>query len=716
VSTAASLPGLRQELRIERGPPQVTGAPSWTLFDPVRNMFFALGRIEFRILSRWANGSFDGLDADLESEGLTGEAARGAVARVVEFSLQNHLTTRPATDTVGSFAAARARAKKAWWRWLVDNYLFIRIPLVRPARFLERTLPRVRGLGAYPSLVFLFLLGITGMALVSRQWDAFVTSFLYFFSWQGLAAYAVGLVAVKIAHELGHAYVATRYGVRVSSMGVSFLVLFPVLYTDTTGAWRLTSRRQKLAIDCAGIATELAIASVATLLWVLLPEGPARSVAFILATTSWVMSLAINLNPFMRFDGYYVLADALGIANLQPRAFALGRWQLRELLFGLGEPPPEAVPTHLRRVMVAYAWMTWAYRLALFIGIALLVYHLFFKLLGIILFAVEMAVFVIRPILAEIGIWHERRVEIMAQPRARRLSWLAAGLLLLTLLPLDRHVNAPAVLQPIGVAPLVAGEPARVERVLVANGEHVAKGALLVLLSSPELQREIGERRVRIAILSGRIDRAAADAEDLSNRTVLERELLTETNALLGLQRRAARLRLVAPFAGVVADLGDDVHAGRWLDGSETLLRVLTPGRYDVRAYVAEADSWRIGNGADARFVPDDAVQASFRARVVEVARVAAERLDQPMLASTNGGDIAVREAPDRSLVPRAAVHAVRLVAERDGPGDRPVLQVTPGRVEIRASAESLAGRTIAGIVRILRGEASLASCGRSCG
>ena len=54
------------------------------------------------------------------------------------------------------------------------------------------------------------------------------------------------MVGVKIAHELGHALVAKHHGLRVSSMGVALLVLFLVLYTDNTDAWRLTDQRKKL--------------------------------------------------------------------------------------------------------------------------------------------------------------------------------------------------------------------------------------------------------------------------------------------------------------------------------------------------------------------------------------------------------------------------------------------------------------------------------------
>ena len=67
--------------------------------------------------------------------------------------------------------------------------------------------------------------------------------------------------------------------------------------------------------------------------------GLFKSVAFFVATTSWVSSLLINISPFMRFDGYYVFADYLKVDNLQPRAFALAKWRLREILFGLNINP-----------------------------------------------------------------------------------------------------------------------------------------------------------------------------------------------------------------------------------------------------------------------------------------------------------------------------------------------------------------------------------------
>jgi putative peptide zinc metalloprotease protein len=701
-----ALPPLRQELRIEPGAPLVNGAPSWTLFDPVRHAFFQLGKIEFTIFSRWANGEIHEAGPGLVAEGLEAADADAEVTRVVEFSLANNLTITPLSDSVASFERIRSQSKKAWWRWLVDHYLFFRIPLVKPAEFLERTLPRVAPLWSARALWFFVALAVVGLFLVSRQWDAFMASFLYFFSWQGPVAYAIGLSAVKVMHELGHAYTATRFGCRVPSMGASFLIMMPVLYTDTTGAWRLTSRRKRLAIDCAGVSAELMIASIATFAWALLPEGMLRSVAFILATTSWVMSLAINLNPFMRFDGYYVLSDFLGVPNLQPRAFALGRWRLRELLFKLDEPEPELLPRRMTRILIVYAWATWIYRLILFVGIALLVYHLFFKLLGVILFMVEMAVFVVRPMWSELKEWQLRRGRILASPRGRKLLLGLGALLLLGLLPLDRHVDAPAVMGPIAAVPIVAGDPARVERVLVRNGQRVAAGTPLVELVAPDIDVAAAQSRLRIASIEAQLARGGADAEDLSARSVLERELLAERGRLAGFDRRSARLVLRAPIAGIVTDLDIQAPQGRWLGGAEVIALVVTPSDYDVQAFVRESDFSRIGDEALAQFVPDDPILASRAAKLTEKSASAVQRMDQPILASTQGGPIAVNEDAAKSLRPREALYRLRFVA---APGAGPLRPVR-GSISIDARSQSLFGQALGSLVRTVRAEASVTS------
>ena len=347
------------------------------------------------------------------------------------------------------------------------------------------------------------LISVLGLYLTSRQWDVFATTFLDFFSIEGAALFAVSLAGIKVLHELGHAYTATRWGVRVNTMGVAFMLMMPILYTDVTDAWRLRSRRARLQIAAAGMTVELALAGIATFLWAFLPDGPARSVAFVVATTSWILSLAVNLNPFMRFDGYYLLADAWRMENLQPRAFALARWWLRETLFGFGIEPPEQLPRGKRRLVIAYGIGVWIYRLVLFLGIALIVYHMFFKVLGVILFAVEIIWLILMPVLREIAEWIKMRKRIVRAPRAAVTAGIVVVLVTLFFLPWSSTVRVPAVALPEKDFALYPPRPARIVSLNLEDGAHVAAGASLAVLHSPNLDHEITKARLNIALAEG---------------------------------------------------------------------------------------------------------------------------------------------------------------------------------------------------------------------
>src|SRR5690606_41427150 len=93
----------------------------------------------------------------------------------------------------------------------------------------------------------------------------------------------------------------------------------------------------------------------------------------------------------MRFDGYFLLSDALDLPNLHARSFAFARAALRRWILGLREPDPEVLEPALRRVLVGFAFATWLYRLVVFAGIAGAGYHVFFQALGRLLFAVVIA-------------------------------------------------------------------------------------------------------------------------------------------------------------------------------------------------------------------------------------------------------------------------------------------------------------------------------------
>lgn len=683
---ADALGPLRDELILHAGPAKRDGSPSWTLEDPLRGLFFRIGWVEMEMLSRWECGRASGIVAAV-NRALPMQITPEEVQDFHRFLQANSLLRPQGDKALAQLARQQSAQRVSVWRKVMKNYLFFRIPLLHPARLLRATLPWVAPFYRPVFLRLTLLAGVLGLFLAGRQWETFTHTFLHFFTLEGAVLAGMTLVFTKILHELGHAYTCTRYGVRVSTMGVAFLVMMPMLYTDTSAAWKLTRRRQRMAIGAAGMAAELTLAAWATLAWSFLPDGMLRSAAFMLATTTWIMTLAINLSPLMRFDGYFLLSDGLQVPNLQQRGFAVGRWQLREWLFGLGDPPPEAFPRWLRRTLVGYAFGTWVYRFFLFTGIAILVYHMAFKLLGMMLFAVEIGYFVVLPVIHELREWGKRRREYrMNRNMALTLS-AAIALLLLAIVPWQRTVYAPALLRAEQQNSVYMPLPAQVARIEARVGQTVSVGQPLFTLSSDALAHERQQLERQIATLNWQRSFQLFNKEAASEHLRVNQEREAAQQRLQVLQRQEAQLVVRAPIAGVVMDMATPLAQGEWLGQGEWLAVVADPQAGRVEAFVSEKDWQRLRPGAQGRFLGRDARQAALPVTVTEIDQTATRDLSgTPEMASTYGGDIATLSDGQRKLHPEQAVYRVVLSIP---PGQASHQQVLRGTVVLEGAAQS---------------------------
>lgn len=653
------LPPLRPDLRLHDGPPLDNGAPTWTIHDPVRGRYFRIGRLEVALLRRWDAVGIEALVARVNRE--TPLAVRPEeVAALIDFLERHQLVAPQDPGARRRLAAAALRPGVPWWRRLLQRYLFFRIPLAHPDRFLDATLPVVRPLAGRFGRRLLVLAAVAAVLLTVRRWEAFTHTFLYFHSAAGVAWYAGALVLAKLVHELGHAYAARHHGVAVPTLGVAFIVLWPVFYTDNSDAWQVADRRSRMAMVAAGVLAELALATVATLLWHVLPDGPARSACFVLATVTWVGSVFINLSPFMRFDGYYLLSDYLDIPNLQPRSFALGRWFLRRTLLGLDAPAPEPFAPRLRRLLVGYALTTWLYRLVVFTAIALAVYHFFFKLLGLALFVVEMHWFVVRPVAGELRAWWRRRRRIGLNPRLVAVAALCAALAALAVVPRPGALRLPAQLVPAARVGVYAPTGARIERVLVEEGQRLAAGTPLFELVRPEIDFQRRQVRRRIATLELRLERMLGRRELVEQYGVTASALAEALAEEAGLSAERDRLTLRAPTTGRVVDLADGLRPGRWVGPDLRLARLVDDRQPCIEAFVPEQDLERVRAKASGRFYAAGDPGPPLACRVVAMDPAGLERLDSPYLASTYAGPLAVH--PDGTeLRLRDNVYRLRL-------------------------------------------------------
>jgi putative peptide zinc metalloprotease protein len=305
-----------------------------------------------------------------------------------------------------------------------------------------------------------------------------------------------------------------------------------------------------------------------------------------------------------------------------------------------------------------FAWVTWAYRLTVFIGIALLVYHIAFKLLGIILMLVELVWFIAKPIWQEVAyVWKQRRAVQMAWRPA--IVVLAIVTALVWLIPVSYEVSAPAILRAQDEHSVYAPFAARVTAVRVSDRQSVGADAELLTLQGLDL--EVREKKADIAIASARAElaRMPASLRLQESYGVLQERLAQALAEKQAVRDELGRQHLRAGQDGIVRDMAPDLVAGRWVSPRQLLMRVVSRDALLIEAYVGERQVAAIAPGQTVRFFPNLPDRPVISGEVVAVDRSPQKQLSRPLLASVHGGGVVVKQDQHGSLIAQDAMFRV---------------------------------------------------------
>lgn len=692
----AMLPGLRRDLAIEAAGTHRDGSARHVIHDRIKERYIAVGEEGRTLMLNWC-ATEPALLADAIARTGARRPQTGEILEFARFLFANNLTAQPPGGDPRSFAARSQTFAASATARAFGTSLFLKMPLWRPQAFLDRLAPWVDPLFSRTALVLLALLSLADLYLVSHQWEAFSGTFAAWRSWNGVLTLGAGLSALKVAHELGHALMARRFGVPVPVAGIALMLFVPVLYADTSGSWRLAKPHQRLLIDAAGVMAELAIAVLATMLWVLLEDGPSRSLMFVLATASWITSLAVNLNPFMKFDGYYIFAELIGVENLQERSFARLRWRLRKMLFGTTASPPEILPPARARTMLAYAMATMAYRMLLQIGIAALLYTMAPKVLALPLAAFSLTLGIALPVKNELSHWWSARTTLIKNSTTRRTALMGSAVLVCLFIPLPVRVHVPAIMHSQSEAQIFSGESGRIIAHSIVAGRKVTKSEILLRLESPDLDHELALAQIRLEAVTARLRRIGADKADLAASFVLLREQAAARSAITSLLQRKQALLVLAPFDGIIANADPVLAAGQWLDGALQIGLVYQTGNAAFSGLIAERHLERATAGNAGRFIADDPMAGSVAVRLVQISALPAKDFAAPELADTEGGLVPVADGPGLNPAPHGSWFPVIFHPQANAP----LLQfdhVVRGVVVLEGGYQSFAAH---GLIRI---------------
>ncbi|MFO0871023.1 MAG: hypothetical protein U0935_19025 [Pirellulales bacterium] len=349
---------------------------------------------------------------------------------------------------------------------------------------------------------------------------------------------------LKLWHELGHAAACKRFGGTVREFGVALIVFTPLPYADISGAWRIRSKWRRFATSAGGLLFELPVAAVAAWIWSTTDPGLLHQNALNVVVAAGISALVFNLNPLMKFDGYYMLTDLAEIPNLAARGQAAVARVIRRWLLGDDAPPSDSsVPRSAWELPYGLAASVW--RLLVCVGLLLLASRLGYGL-GVLL-ALAAAVSWGLPPLFRGGGW------LLSQPgRWRRpASWLrlAGGLAALLLAGLGavslfwgRGPSAIAVVDYYPKIEIRAATSGFVEQVCAETGDWIEAGEVIVRLTNEELQAEFQRTELDVAratrradIFLSRRETAAWQAEQEVRRAHLTRlqELQTQVDSLI---------------------------------------------------------------------------------------------------------------------------------------------------------------------------------------
>ncbi|MBE6371692.1 MAG: hypothetical protein E7055_06420 [Lentisphaerae bacterium] len=631
------------------------------LFDPLSEHYYKLtvrSAAILRMLDR--DYPLDDFLARVNDSGI--DADKIEIASLLSFMHRNHLMAPEYGMADRQLQQLRQAREKSFFFRVMSMYLFFRLPPIYPDRFFTAAMPYARVIFNRHTVRILALAAAFGYLLMLRQWNDAYASFVNSLSWANLVSYFWALLVTKTVHELSHGFTAKSFGARVRSMGISFIVFYPRLFVDLTDTWRL-SRLKRTLCDAAGIASELIFGGLAAIVWVYSSPGPLRSTMFYLMTVSALGTILVNGNPFIRYDGYYLLCDLLNVENLMSRSSEYLKAFNRKIFLGLGEFPDSGDVSPL--TLYFFGLGSFIYRLFLYTSIILIIYFQFTKAVALMLMALEAYTMLIAPLIMEV------KVVFMYY---KKLNWFKTGLtgLLLAALasllfiPLPWSFALPCEIVPENSRIVTVRESGFAGGTLTDEPKTVRKGEVILPFRNQFLEFSLLRYDAMIRTNQAELDLARSDKASIALSPVLFEKLRINRISYDEMARRQKNMALTAETAGTFIPLVREVCPGRWLEKGMILGKIVS-GENLFYAYAQDKEVNRIkpGDKADIKLRGE---LKSYPGTVTAVNPVAVTFRDSTLIQAF-GGPVACYPNPQtKEFRPVNVLYCITIKPDRELP------------------------------------------------
>lgn len=692
-------PSLRPDVRIRRQ--TYWGVPWYIVSEPDNNAHFRLAAEGYLFVSlldgqRTVQEVWEICQDAGEGEALTQSEAMALLGRLHSAGLL--ALDMPADTDMLLRRKQENRLKKLGGT--LASLLFLRIPLWGPDAFFSRH-QRIGGVVFGPAgLIFwLILLAGAAQALVVN-WDMFAAEARQTLNPSNFMWVYLVIVLAKIAHECGHAFAckhfAAKDGLRgdIHSMGIMLLLFAPVPYIDVSSSVQIRSRWARAAIGLAGVYCELFLAFAAMLLWAHTAEDTslhqlARNCVIITSVTT----LLFNINPLMRFDGYFVFSDLLALPNLYQRSQGYAIYLFKKYALGVGKAVSVVRRKNEKLFYPLYALAAFIYRIVITVSIFRVLEDHFATLGGLLSLGLFLLWFGLPAVKGLAYLATGPELSGMREKAVARFFLATAALAaLLMVVPVESAVVVEGVVESREQKLIFAEVEGTLASFVATDAPVVRDKTTVVSIENPGLAAELLRMELSAAVARAKYEHAQHKG-DANAAGMYALEWQGNQQQLEILRAQAARRSILAPGNGVWVAPDLARRHGKWVGKGEMLGSVYAPEKLRLHAAVDQFDAARLfseplqraefclAQRLDMRAPNGALFSASLESPPVPAGR---RTLFNPALGTQAGGEIPTEQGKHGEVLTVHNFFELRLVPEKAAvpkllPGEKVLVRLVFG-------------------------------------
>jgi putative peptide zinc metalloprotease protein len=460
------------------------------------------------------------------------------------------------------------------------------------------------------TLLTLFMFGIMAWMWADKFGEIWSDSFAFYnftskTTWD-LVEFWFLFGAMAFFHETAHGLTCKHFGARVESMQFMLMFFAPTFMCDCTQVWIVGDRKARVWTVIAGIWVDLMLCVVATIIWWGTATGMfIHDFAYKVMMVTGIGVSILNLNPLIKLDGYYLLAEIIDETDLKERSTAFVSAWTRKYIFRL-PVEVEYVPRRRRLSYVIYCLLSGAYGYLLMAVVVVFAYHILRS------YSPEWAwlpclwlgykIFKSRIVMLERfmkTVYLDKKERILAWFTPTRAVLVGMTVLALLFAPVwPDFVPGRFSLEPARRTLIHTEVPGTVAEVLTDEGQPVAAGEPLLRLRNLELESAGAQATADLHNASARATQASLS---YTNFGPAERERQQSAERSRSFTQEMKHLEVTSPIAGTVTTARLHDLLGEYLKPGTQVAEVADLSTMTAHIYVPEFSMRDVHPGASVR-------------------------------------------------------------------------------------------------------------------